>query len=929
MQSRCIACHVSGGAADGQARLLFVRDTQSDYLSVNQQRIADFLALDAVDSDYFLGKASGGLGHIGGTQLPAGSDEYQAFETYLGLISADSGSGSDDGSDNSSGDDTGFWATASMLPADLSFRRALLLLTGRIPDLNEMESLASADDTALRAAILAQLAGEGFHEFLVTAANDRLLTDKFFERGMEVLDDSYFPEIAARNYAAGLEQTEEAREAYWRWRRGVEIGILRAPVELIAHVVENDLPYTEIVTADYMMLNAFTNEALRGDAQLASNDAWDFAPGQMTGAMIHDDSFEGEWTQFGLNIISEGSNIDWPHAGILNDLAWLNRYPSTATNRNRARSRWTYYHFLDFDIEKSAQRTQDPDALADTNNPTLNNGNCTVCHQTLDPIAGAYQDYGDWGNYKDQWGGQDSLPWTYKWSEDEDSLYQEGDTWYRDMLSPGIETTLAPQGQDSMQWLGQQIAGDERFAIAMVKFFWEAILGAEPLTAPQSLDAADYSAKNEAFTEQSTFILSLAEELREHGSLRQTIADIAISPWFRVTNQSANADAALKYAVVGSERLLTPEELERKTRSLTGYLWNPWLDGWNHDMVRTEWNYNYNIMYGGIDSFGVTKRARDMTSIMAKVATAHAAEASCPSVLLDINQAQGQRRLFNGIERSTIPGILTEADAEVDGLGAYNSQPYQLNFSVEAGTNNIILTYTNDTWIAETGSHQDLIIDHVSVYDSQNNALLSVSGADLDIISDTPLDNCSNVTWNHAEDTSQGTDRVVWGNCTVTLPIEFEQAGNYILVMEAYYQEYDSDGALEEGDDRTIGFANVAMSVGVQDPIVQSSPTGDVLREKMVELVQRFWGQKYHPQDQEITRLLTLFTETMEDKRSRTGSNLIWEWDNGTSCNFDTSDWDTEEEWGGNIVGQDFFGTLAGWRAVMVYLMTDYQYLHD
>ncbi|BDX05523.1 FG-GAP repeat domain-containing protein [Planctobacterium marinum] len=930
VQSRCIACHISGGAADGQARLIFERNTESDYLAINQQRIADFLTLDGVDSDYFLGKASGGLGHIGGTQLPAGSDEYQAFETYLGLLISETGSGDDDDNDNGSDDDAGFWANASILSADLSYRRALLLLTGRVPDLSEMDNLAAADDAALREAILNQLSGDGFHEFLVTAANDKLLTDKFFERGMEVLDDSYFPEIAARNYEAGLEQTQEATDAYWRWRRGVEIGILRAPVELIAHVVENDLPFTEIVTADYMMLNPFTNVALRGDAEVVGDDAWEFAPGQMTGAMIHDESFDGEWTQFGLNITSEGSNIDWPHAGLLNDLAWLNRYPSTATNRNRARSRWTYYHFLDFDIEKSAQRTQDPDALADTNNPTLNNANCTVCHQTLDPIAGAYQDYGDWGNYKDQWGGKDSLPWTYKWPEDDDSLYQEGDTWYRDMLAPGLETTPVPQGQDSIQWLGQQIAADDRFAIAMVKFFWEAILGSEPLTAPQSLDEADYSAKNEAFTEQSTFILTLAEQLREHGSLRQTIADLTVSPWFRVTGQSANADAALQYAVAGSERLLTPEELERKTQSLTNYLWNPWLDGWNHGMLRTEWNYNYNIMYGGIDSFGVTKRARDMTSIMAKVATAHAAEASCPTVLLDINQTQGQRRLFNGIERSTVPGILVERDAEVDGLGSEHSEPYELSFSVQAGTNNIILAYTNDTWIGETGSHQDLIMDHISIYDAQNNALLSVTGADLDIVTGTPMDGiCSNTTWNHAEDTNRPTDRVFWGNCSVTLPVEFEEAGDYTLVMEAYYQEYNSDGALEDGDDRVIGFANVAMSVGVVDPINQSSPTGDVLRDKMVELVQLFWGQKYQPQDTEITRLMTLFSETMEDKRSRTGSGLIWEWDNGTSCNFDTSDWDTEEQWGGNIVGQDPFGTLAGWRAVMVYLMTDYQYLHD
>ena len=107
-------------------------------------------------------------------------------------------------------------------------------------------------------------------------------------------------------------------------------------------------------------------------------------------------------------------HTDYPHAGILNTTVFLQRYPSTATNRNRARSRWTYYHFLGLDIEKSAPRTTDPEALADTNNPTLFNPACTVCHQVLDPVAGAFQNYGDEGFYRDQWEGLDSLDGHYK-----------------------------------------------------------------------------------------------------------------------------------------------------------------------------------------------------------------------------------------------------------------------------------------------------------------------------------------------------------------------------------------------------------------------------------------------------------------------------------------------------------------------------------
>ena len=48
---------------------------------------------------------------------------------------------------------------------------------------------------------------------------------------------------------------------YHTWRSGVNYGAGRAAVELIAHVVESDRPYTEILTADYVMANPPAAEA--------------------------------------------------------------------------------------------------------------------------------------------------------------------------------------------------------------------------------------------------------------------------------------------------------------------------------------------------------------------------------------------------------------------------------------------------------------------------------------------------------------------------------------------------------------------------------------------------------------------------------------------------------------------------------------------
>ena len=95
--------------------------------------------------------------------------------------------------------------------------------------------------------------------------------------------------------------------------------------------------------------------------------------------------------------------------------SFLLRYPTTATNRNRARSRWTYYHFLGLDVEKSASRTTDPGGAR-------RHGTIRRCTTPPAPYATAcsirsqarIQNYGDEGLYRDQWGGLDSLDEFYK-----------------------------------------------------------------------------------------------------------------------------------------------------------------------------------------------------------------------------------------------------------------------------------------------------------------------------------------------------------------------------------------------------------------------------------------------------------------------------------------------------------------------------------
>lgn len=209
------------------------------------------------------------------------------------------------------------------------------------------------------------------------------------------------------------------------------------------------------------------------------DDVTEFKPSEIARYFRRDRSMIVEEDPSNIRRVINPGNLstDYPHAGVLNTTVFLRRYPTTATNRNRARSRWTYYHFLGFDIEKSAARTQNPDTLADTDNPTMNNPACTVCHIPMDPVAGTYQNYGDIGLFRDRNAGRDTLPNLYRAPNDGTiSPYQSGDTWFRDMREPGFGGQTAPRA--SAKGLGRFSKPDRpRIVAALDRFAANPILG--------------------------------------------------------------------------------------------------------------------------------------------------------------------------------------------------------------------------------------------------------------------------------------------------------------------------------------------------------------------------------------------------------------------------------------------------------------------
>ena len=470
-------------------------------------------------------------------------------------------------------------------------------------------------------------------------------------------------------------------------------------------------------------------------------------------------------------------------------MRFLQRYPTTPTNRNRARSRWTYYHFLGLDIEKSASRTTDPVALADTDNPTLKNAACTVCHRVLDPVAGAFQNYGENGAYREAWGGLDSLDGLYK--EGAGSPYVEGDTWYRDMRAPGFDGTAVPDAANSLQWLARRIAEDERFAEGTVKFWWPAVLGVPVAEPPEDPGDSDFAGRLLASNAQAAEVRRLADAFREGiaggtpYNLKDLLVETALSPWFRAESL-ADADpvraAALRDA--GMERLLTPEELAWKTEALTGYMKERRVTGQgilHSDLLNS---HQLRLLYGGIDSEGIIERSRDMTPVMAAVARSHAVEAGCVVAAREFYfLPDGQRMLFNGVDLHLTPVTDTVRDLAVTAEAQHgpDSRPQAVGFdaNLRTGASTIRIAHANGYFRA-----RELVLNRLVVRDQNGSVvhepdLLAVEGL-----------NCG---WRDAEN---GTYALKCEDDWLDVPVEVPSEGVYGISVEGYQVAHGTEPAV-------------------------------------------------------------------------------------------------------------------------------------
>ena len=495
--------------------------------------------------------------------------------------------------------------------------RSTLSLAGRIPTEEEVSQIESEGESGLSQTLDVLMANDAFYVRLMEIFNDVLHQDKYLpgEDALNLLDGTDYPQRRWHR-DLGLDTSSDGpeKDLYYWLRNSINDGVSQEALRLIVHVVKNNRPFTEILTADYVVASRYSAQAYGVQGQVAF-DSLDTP---------QDASYPEDPNDF-----REISVPGIPHAGLLTSPMFLNRFPTTDTNLNRHRSRKVFELFLDTDI--LAIKGSRPDEAIDlvSTTPTLDNPGCTGCHDVMDPVAASFQNWDERGRYRPS------------------RLSSDG--WPSDIQPRGFNGKVMPLSGNvdrSLQWLGKAIAEDPRFVKSMVKTLYIGLTGDEPLPVPSENSTDD---EKSAYAAQRFHLGTIERDFTDSNyNLKVAIKSIILSPYYR-----ASAAVGHSADIVGSARLLTPEMLDRKIEAVTGYQWKRYSSSSSTNLSKEGGSFNQ--LYGGIDSDSVTTRITQPNGLMSSTQQLIATQMSCYVATKDLFYPRTQRKLFPFVAMDMAP----------------------------------------------------------------------------------------------------------------------------------------------------------------------------------------------------------------------------------------------------------------------------------
>ena len=656
--SRCIGCHNEFGLARQvgvQLRLTF--PGEPEFASKNVSILSSYaqVKVDAngTQMPILLAKPTASIAHVGGEVIAPDSPEAKLLASFIDKLA-------DPKVCTETPDDTARSALSGLTLAGPreTYARAKFILSGELATPEELDGLPDTEEM-LDQQLDQLMTGEPFLARVQEMFADWLLTDAYSSlvRGDDLFPQlrdyprtSYYqplctPERDFRCCDAATEaccvnmESDPARCTPQLEDQSID-AVAREPLELVKYIVENDLPMTELVTANYGVANPFSAtvygvaDAQRGtmfDADVA-NDAREFSPMLLTPTPQN-------------NLRAEGMTA-YPHAGILSMPVVLVRYPSSDSNQQRTRgARLILERMLAIPVMKLSDFSTaklPPDA--DLELATQQYAACTVCHAAIDPIAGHFRNFGSAGQYRTgRFRLAEHLP---------DPAF----------LGEGL---MEGSSDDPLRWLGAQVARHPRYALGVLMPVFADLIGTDVITPPSDMLSEDYKARYMAWRIQQIEIQRLRREFAGAAGLRlkPLVKTIVKGPFFRAVGAGQLDEVTrdgLALAGVGLGSLLTPEQLARKIESLTGLSYRSGLTAMGRDVLRSF--RDYRLMFGGTDWDATPNRYREANAMAVRIAMRMGNEMACLAVPQDFAIIDpAARKLFPNVDLTTTPASGGEA----------------------------------------------------------------------------------------------------------------------------------------------------------------------------------------------------------------------------------------------------------------------------
>ncbi|HJQ82592.1 MAG TPA: DUF1549 domain-containing protein [Candidatus Binatia bacterium] len=550
----CANCHVAGGTA---ASANF-RVTPNDVLAT-EASVALNVDKPHPDESRILTKPLALVPHGGGQQVSPGSEQDQILRQWVTLVATDRQCEGE--ADR---------PMVPLAPADLLVR-ASMDLRGLRPALGELDAI-EADPNAYEALV------DGY-----------LHSPEFLERVKDLYDDALL--VRREDF------TDEARDRTW--------AVYGEALELIAWIVGNDRPFTEIGTADYTV----ANQVFEGDT-----DRMPFPMEPVVG-----DAWQPTHYTDGR-----------PHAGLLSTSAFYEVWDTNNTNKNRRRAnRWSIvfhcYNFLDtpVDVTRDVDNNDDDAVL----NAVTTRADCKACHDRLDPLASFLFPIDNMQRLEDV--------------DPADFFSGDPDRWREANRRP--PAVYGVPGTD-IRDLGRLLTAHPKFAECQTKRAFQLLFLRAPETSAELATAADVA--QHWPTEDNYDFRRLVKRWMLSDAYRQRPADDD-PEWVRRAS---------------------PERLERLIANLTGFVWQRDPDDDEDDadaesdpprtapvpLLTTE-ERGFKIILGGINGVSVSGRSHSLNASVAMVQRKVAALAADHVLRTDLALPDGERKLLHGVSGAEDP----------------------------------------------------------------------------------------------------------------------------------------------------------------------------------------------------------------------------------------------------------------------------------